>query len=162
VQADQSTPEAQMKSKLIDRVKAAGLKYGMIIRRLDFPSTAGGEEIQGIGREMQKNGYVRTLSPPLLAFRVYADGREELVRGVRFREFSAKNLRDVVLASDRRYVLNYVNNGSSFDFADMRADETTSSVICPSLIVDSVEMDRARNEATKPPIVPPPALVAQK
>ncbi|MCU1293468.1 MAG: peptidase modulator of gyrase [Bryobacterales bacterium] len=162
LQADQSTPEAQMKSKLIDRVKAAGLKYGMIIRRLDFPSTAGGEEIQGIGREMQKNGYVRTLSPPLLAFRVYADGREELIRGVRFREFSAKNLRDIVLASDRRYVLNYVNNGSSFDFADLRADETTSSVICPSLIVDSVEMDRARNEATKPPIVPPPALVAQK
>jgi hypothetical protein len=85
-----------------------------------------------------------------------------LVRGVRFKEFSARNLRDVVLASDRPYVLNYLNNGSQFDFVDLHGDETTSSVICPSLLVDGVEMDRAQNEATKPPVVPPPALIAQK
>jgi TldD protein len=162
VQAEQTTPEPQMKGKLIEKIKAAGLKYGMIIRRLDFPSTASGDDIQGIAREMEKNGYVRTLSPPLLAYRVYPDGREELVRGARFKEFSAKNLRDVVLASDRPYVLDYVNNGTQFDFVDLRADETTSSVICPSLIVEGVEMDRARDEATKPPVVPPPALVAQQ
>lgn len=162
VQADQTIPESQMKAKLLEKVKTAGLKYGMILRRLDFPSTLGGEELEGIAREMEKNGYVRTLSPPLLAFRVYPDGREELVRGARFKEFSAKNLRDAVLASDRPYVLNYVNNGSQFDFADLHSDETASSVICPSLILDGVEMDRAQNEATKPPIVPPPALLAQK
>lgn len=162
VQTDQPAPEAQMKARLIEKVKAAGSKYGMLLRRLDFPSTLGSEELEGIAREMEKNGYVRTLSPPLLAFRVYPDGREELVRGVRFKEFSARNLRDVVLASDRPYVLNYVNNGSQFDFVDFHGDETTSSVICPSLLVDGIEMDHAQNEATKPPIVPPPALIAQK
>jgi predicted Zn-dependent protease len=162
VQADQPVPEAQMKARLIEKVKTAGLKYGMLLRRLDFPSTLGAEQLEGIARDMEKNGYVRTLTPPLLAFRVYPDGREELVRGVRFKEFSAKNLRDVVLASDRPYVLNYVNNGSQFDFVDVHGDETTSSVICPSLLVDDVEMDRAQSEATKPPIVPPPALIAQK
>ncbi len=162
VKIQQPAPEGQMKAKLLEKVKTAGLKYGIVVKRLDFPSTLGNEELQGIVREMQKNGYVRTLTPPLLAFRVYPDGHEELVRGVRFKEFSAKNLRDVVLASDHPYVLNYVNNGSPFDFVDLRGDETTSSVICPSLLLEDVELDRDRNEAVKPPIVPPPPLVAQK
>ena len=162
VQVDQTTPESQMKARLIEKVKAAGLKYGILLRRLDFPSTANVEELQGMARQLQKSGYARTLSAPLLAYRVYPDGREELVRGLRFKEFSAKDLRDVALASDRPYVLNYLNNGSSFDFADVLSDATTSSVICPSLLFDSVDLDRSQDDLTKPPLVPPPPLTAQK
>ena len=160
IQAEQTVPESQMKTKLLERVKTAGLKYGILVRRLDFPSTANLEELQGIAREMQKNGYTRTLTAPLLAYRVYPDGHEQLIRNVRFKEFSARDLRDVAQASDQPYVLNYVNNGSSFDFADASTDETTSSVICPSLLFNSIELDRSRDEVTKPPIVPPPALTA--
>jgi len=162
VQADGGIPELQLKARLLASVKAAGLKYGMIIRRLDFPSTANFEELQNLARQLQKEGYSRTLNPPLLAYRVYADGREELVRGVRFKEFSAKDLRDLAAASDRPYLLNYVNNGSSFNLADSGSDATTSSVICPSLLFDSLELDTAHDELSKPPIVPPPALVAQR
>jgi hypothetical protein len=161
VHADQSVPEARMKAMLIEKAKAAGLKYGMLIRRLDFPSTANLEQLQSIVHQLQKEGYARTLTPPLLAYRVYPDGREELVRGVRFKEFSAKDLRDVAQASDRSYVLNYLNNGSTFNVVGARTDATVSSVICPSLLFDSVELARAQDEVTKPPIVPPPALTAQ-
>jgi TldD protein len=162
VQAEQTAPESQMKAKLITEAKAAGLTYGILIRRLDFPSTSSLEELQGIAREMQKNGYTRTLTAPLLAYRVYPDGHEELIRNVRFKEFSARNLKDILLASDRPYVLNYLNNGSAFNFADASSEVTSSSVICPSLLLASVELDRAHDEARRPPVVPPPALVAQK
>jgi hypothetical protein len=161
IRVEQPTPESGMKTRLLQQVKAAGLKYGILVRRLDFPSTASSEELQGMVREMRNSGYARTLTPPLLAYRVYPDGREELVRGVRFKEFSAKNLRDLIAASDRNYVLNYVNRGNGFNLADFGSDATTSSVICPSLLMDSVEFDRVQDEVRKPPVVPPPPLSGQ-
>lgn len=160
VKSDRAVPESKMKAQLLEKVKADGLKYGFLIRRFDFPSTASIEELQSMFRQLQKNGYSRSLNQPLLAYRVYPDGREELVRGARLGEFSARNLRDVVAASDHEYVLNYVNNGTAVNHADARSDATTSSVICPSLLVENVDVVRAENEVSKPPIVPPPALTA--
>jgi TldD protein len=162
VQASQAVSEKELRDKLLEKAKAAGLKYGIILRRLDFPSTASISELQSLGRQLQKGGFARTLNPPLLAYRLYPDGHEELVRGVRFREFSAKDLRDIALASNRPYVFNYVNNGSSFNYADASPEATTSTVICPSLLFDSIDLARAEDEPGKLPVVPPPALVAQQ
>jgi TldD protein len=161
VLAAQSVPEARMKAKLLERAGAAGLKYGVMIRRLDFPSTANLEELQSLVRQLQKNGYARTLMAPLLAYRVYPGGREELVRGFRFKEFSAKDLRDVAIASDHSYVLNYLNNGTAFNVAGLSQEATTSAVICPSLLFENIELDRAQEEGSRPPIVSPPALSAE-
>ncbi|HEY1214180.1 MAG TPA: metallopeptidase TldD-related protein [Bryobacteraceae bacterium] len=162
IQAGQTIPDSQMKSKLIEKVKTAGLKYGILIRRIDFPSTANVEDLQDMMTQLQKSGTVRTVSAPILAYRVYPDGREELVRGLRFREFSAKDLRDVEAASDRPYVLNYVNNGSPFNWVRAGSDATTSSVICPSLLFPSVDLVRVEGQGSKPPLVPAPALLAQQ
>jgi TldD protein len=134
------------------------LKYGLLIRRLDFPSTSNFQELQQLARQMQKTGVARTLNAPILAYKVYPDGREELVRGLRFGEFSAKDLRDVAAASNRRVVLNYVNNGSSLNIADSGSDATSSSVISPSLLFESVELVRAEGDSGRPPIVPAPIL----
>jgi hypothetical protein len=162
IQASETTKETDMRAKLLEKAKAAGLKYGLLIRRLDFPSTANGEELQSMGRQLQKGGYSRTLNSPLLAYRVYLDGHEELVRGLRFKDFSAKDLRDIDLASDKPYVFNYVNNGSSFNHADGANSATTTAIVAPSLLLDSVDLARAENEPGKLPIVPAPALIAQQ
>ncbi len=161
VQTTGGVPENQLKAQLLEKVKTAGLQYGVIVRKLDFPSTANFQELESLARQAQKSGFARTLNAPILTYKVYPDGREELVRGLRFREFSAKDLRDIAAAGDTPYVLNYVNNGSSFNLAGVGSDATTSSVICPSLLFDNVELAKAENEAGRPPIVPSPTLVAQ-
>ena len=161
VEAEQSVSEAQLKSKLLEKVKSSNAKFGIIIRRIDFPSTANFQELQSMARQLQKSGYARTLNSPLLAYRLYPDGREELVRGVRFKEFSARDLRDIAAASDHPYVLNYVNNGSSLNLAEGRDSATTSSVVCPSLLFDSIDLGRADIEANRLPVVPPPTLTPQ-
>lgn len=160
VEASQTVPESQMKTKLLEKVKQAGLSYGILVRRLDFPLAGNIRELQGMVHEMQSVGYARTVSPPLLAYRVYPGGREELVRGALFGEFSAKNLRDLALASAQPYVLNFVNNGTALGVPGP-TDATTSSVISPSLLFDGVELARAQSEQSKPPLVPAPALVSQ-
>ncbi len=162
VETAHPVPEAALKARLLDKVKSAGLKYGLLIRRMDFPSTATLGDLQSMGRQLQKNGIARTLNRPLLVYRVYADGHEELVRGLQFGDFSAKDLRDLDSASDQPYVFNYVNNGSSLNIADLRTDATTSSVICPSLLFESVDLSPAENEAGASPVVPPPALIAKQ
>jgi predicted Zn-dependent protease len=161
VKADQSISEAELKNKFLQKVKTAGLKYGLIIKRMDFPSTATYQELESMARQLEKSGYARTLNTPILVYRAYPDGREELVRNLRFREFSAKDLRDIDAASNRPFVLNYVNNGSSFNWTQMQSDATTSSIICPSLLFDSVDLAKAEQESNRLPIVSPPALIAQ-
>lgn len=161
VRAEQTVPEAKMKALLMEKVKAAGLKYGLLIRRIDFPSNASFEELQSIARQMQQHGYSRGLNAATLAYRVYPDGREELVRGLRFKEFSARELRDLEAASDRPYVLNYVNNGSAFNLAGASTDATTSSVICPSVLINNVDVERADEDTRRLPIVPPPDLASR-
>jgi len=162
VSADQHVSEQQLKTRLLEIVRTAGLKYGMIMRKLDFPSAAPISQLQQVIRQMQGSGVSRSITPAILAYRLYPDGHEELVRGVRFKEFSAKDLRDVAAASDTSYVLNYVNNGSSFDWIDTPGEATVSSIVAPSLLFESVDLDRSRDELERPPIVPPPAFVAKK
>jgi hypothetical protein len=162
IEAGNTAKEKDMKAKLLEKVKAAGLRYGILIRRLDFPSTAGGNELQSIGRQLQKGGYSRSLNSPLLAYREYPDGREELVRGLRFKDFSAKDLRDISLASDQPFAFSYVSNGSSFNHADAGSSATTVSVIAPSLLFDSLDLAQADNEPGKLPVVPAPAFIAQQ
>jgi len=162
VEASSTVKEKEMKAKLLERVKTAGLKYGILIRRLDFPSTAGASELQSMGRQMQKGGYSRSLNSPLLAYRVYLDGHEELVRGLRFKDFSAKDLRDISLASDQPFAFAYVSNGSSFNHTDSGSSATTISVIAPSLLFDSLDMAQADSEPGKLPAVSAPALLAQQ
>jgi hypothetical protein len=162
VSVDQHVPEAQLKARHLEIVHGAGLKYGMIIRKLDFPSSAPINQLQHVIRQIQGSGVSRSITPAILAYRVYPDGREELVRGVRFKEFSAKDLRNVAAASDTEYVLNYVNNGSSFDWIDTPGEATVSSIVAPSLLFESIDLDRARDDLQRPPIVPPPAFVAKK
>ncbi|MGA7413265.1 MAG: metallopeptidase TldD-related protein [Bryobacteraceae bacterium] len=159
-QAAVTVPNDQMKAKLIDMVKANGLKYGMLMRRMDFPSTASRQDLEEILKQAAAGGNSRTISPPILAYRVYPDGREELVRGVRFKDFSAKDLRNIVAASDAPYVLNYVNNGARFAWADAGSEASMSSVVAPALLLESVDLGRSQDDLTKPPIVPAPPLVA--
>lgn len=162
VTADQKISEQKLKAQLLEVVHAVGLKYGMIIRKLDFPSSAPLLQVQQVMKQMQASGVTRSITPAVVAYRIYPDGHEELVRGVRFKEFSAKELRNVAAASDTSYVLNYVNNGSSFDWIDTPGEATVSSVVAPSLLFESIDLDQSRGETERPPIVPPPAFIAKK
>ncbi len=159
-QAAVTVPNDQMKTKLLEMVKANGLKYGMLIRRMDFPTTASRQDFEEILKQAAAGGASRTISPPILAYRVYPDGREELVRGVRFKDFSAKDLRNIAAASDAPYVLNYLNNGARFAWADGGSEASMSTVVAPALLLESVDLGRSEGELKKLPIVPAPPLSA--
>ncbi len=100
IKTSQTESLAALKKKLIDMCKERNKPYGMLVRKLDYPFSAGRAELQALAQSgAQSGGSVRPISPPVLVYRVYADGREELVRGLRFRGVSTRSLRDLLAAS---------------------------------------------------------------
>ena len=117
---------AALKAKLLEMVKANGQKFGIVIRRIDFPYAADFGEIQQTAKQLARLGATHTVPPPVLAYRVYLDGHEELVRGLLVKELSARDLRNLVAAGDTPYVLNYLNTGAKFGWLSGSTDACLS------------------------------------
>jgi TldD protein len=159
VRASQTAPAADMKKKLMDLCKQRNKPYCLIVRKLDWPSSASVEELR---RELSgmamSGGGGRPVSVPLLVYRVDADGKEELVRGVRFRGLSTRSLKDIVAASDQPYVFNFIDSTMPFALMGAGGFVTNSTVIAPAMIFEDIEFEQVIDETPNPPIVPAPPV----
>jgi TldD protein len=155
VRVSQTTPAADMKKKLIDLCNAGNKPYGILIRKLDYPSTASLDEL---GQVAQAAGGSHPVVPPLLAYKIYPDGREELVRGLLFHGVSTRSFKDIVAASDENYVFDLIDSNAPFALVGAGSFTTTADVIAPAVLFEELELEPAKEETLKPPIVPPPAL----
>jgi len=157
VKPAESTPLADLKSRLIQMCKERDKPYGLLIRKLDFPFLGSNAEIQTLQTaSANSGGSVRPVSPPILMYRVYPDGREELVRGMRFRGLSTRSLRDILAASVETAVFDFINNGAPLARSGVGGYVALTSVISPGLLFDEVEVDQLQNPLQKPALVPPP------
>ena len=101
------------------------------MRKMDFPSSAGGDEVRRLAMSASQSGAVRLVSAPVLAYKVFPDGREELVRGLRFRGLNVRALRDVVAASEEMYALHYLNNMAPMALMSARRPTPRTRYSCP-------------------------------
>jgi len=132
----------------------------MLVRKLDFPAEAAPGEVRRMATAAARsgNGGPRMFSAPVMLYRVYPDGREELVRGVRFKTLAARALKDLVAAADRPAVFSYMDNGALLAVSGASGTVTACSVIAPSVLLDDVDMERNREEIATPPLVPAPPV----
>lgn len=158
VKTSQSEPLSALKQKLIDMCKERNKPYGMLVRKLDFPFSAGRSELQSLAQSgSQGGGSVRPISPPVLIYRVYADGREELVRGLRFRGVSTRSLRDVLGASKETVLFDYINNGAPLAVLGGGGLLAPASIVSPALLFEELEFELPQEQLPKLPVVPAPA-----
>ncbi len=157
VKTSQNEPLADLKKKLIDMCKERGKPYGMLVRKLDYPFSAGRGELQSLAQSgSQSGGSVRPISPPVLVYRVYPDGREELVRGLRFRGVSTRSLRDLLAASRETELFDYVNNGAPLAMLGGGGFLAPTSIVSPALLFEEIEFELPQEQLPKLPVVPPP------
>ena len=157
VHAAQSVPVAGLKKQLMDLCKSRNQPYGMVVRKLDFPSSAAIDELRRlVAANANEGGGGHLFSPPILIYRVYPDGREELVRGVRFRELNVRSLRDILAAGNDTAIFDYLNNGAPLALMGAGNYASETSVIAPSVLVDDLSVRKVEDELPKLPIVPPP------
>jgi len=158
IKASEATPAGEMKKKLLELVQKRNLPYGLVIRKLDMPVMMSGEEIRALSQAASQRGATRIVSLPVLAYKVYPDGREELVRGLRFRGVSSRSLRDIYAASDEEIFFDFVGQGGSLASFSPSGYVTTHTVVSPAILFEDIELEKRTDDWPKLPLVPPPTF----
>jgi TldD protein len=155
VRASETVSAAALKKRLIELCQSRGKPYGILIRKMDFPSSASLDEARRIFTAAAQGGS-RATSPPILVYRVFPDGREELVRGLRFAGLSARSLKDILAASDESHLFEFLESPAPFALMGATGFVSETAVIAPSVLIDDLELQKASEETPKPPVVPAP------
>ncbi len=156
VSSSETMPAGDLKKKLIELVKARGLSYGIVVRKMDYPSTASLDELRRTFTTAESAAH--PVSSPVLVYKVYPDGHEELVRGLRFRGVNARSLKDILVAGDEDTVFDYLDNGAPLALVGAGSYTTESCVVAPSIIIDDLELHAVEEELPKLPVAPPPEM----
>jgi predicted Zn-dependent protease len=133
-----STPE-ELKKQLVESAKSRGNKYGIVIRRLSGKSAT-------------------------LAYRVYEDGHEELIRNADIAELNSSSFKDILAVSNQRVVYTEAapsRNTSPFNVVAFSGGQPLVSYVVPSLLFEDVTIEKPSGEVPKPPVAGNPLLATQ-
>ena len=156
VSSSETVPAGDMKQKLIELVQQRSKPYGIVVRKFDFPAAAPTDELRRLMSSSQ--GSVHPLSAPTLVYKVFPDGHEELVRGMRFHGVNARSLKDILMAGDDSIVFDFMNSAAPFAMIGGGGFTAESCVVAPSIIVDDLELQPIDDEQPKLPLVSAPPL----
>jgi len=154
VSSSDAVPAAELKKKLMELIQTRDKPYGILVRKMDFPSTAARDEAVRILQGSQ--GIPHPVSMPTLVYKVFPDGREELVRGLRFRGFNARSLKDILAAGDDPAAFEFLDNSAPFALVDGAPFTAETCVVAPSILIDDLELHPLEDELPKLPVVPAP------
>jgi hypothetical protein len=155
IKSRETSSLADLRAKMIDLCKQRGLSYAIVVKKLDFPSTASGEEMR---RLVSGGGGGRPVAMPLYVYKLFTDGHEEMIRGVKLRSVNARSLKDILAAGDDQNRLDYLENGATFAQVGGGGYTSEVSVVAPSILVDDLELTKMEDELPKLPIAPSPML----
>jgi predicted Zn-dependent protease len=134
VTADNRLSQEDLRAKFLALLKQENKEYGIVLRRM------------------------RTSGQPVMAYKMYQDGHEELIHGVQLSGLNAAAFKDIVAASKEQNMLTVEFRPEALMSIMSLGDEGFAPVTLavPSLLFDDVTVRRARGETSKPPIVPSP------
>jgi hypothetical protein len=121
VSVDPALSDAELREELVEAAQDEGLEYGIRIAAL------GG-----------------SIANPLVVYKVFPDGTEELVRGAEIAQFDIKVFKRMLAAGDERHIAN------SADRAGGR------TVVAPAMLFEELDLAKIDRDFDKPPILPTP------
>jgi predicted Zn-dependent protease len=159
VESKGGVDEAELRRRLMAAVQKRGLPWGLVVREL----ASGGpgafdDDPMAFFSAMSGRGGRRATA----VYRVYPDGREELVRPMQLGGLTAATFRDIAATSRTLGVFHQpagLGGGMMpFNMAMMRGggSPALASFAVPSLLFEDVALGKAAGEPQKPPIIPAP------
>jgi hypothetical protein len=167
VVSSRKSSAAELKSKLLETLKDENLPYGYIVRSIIPPSEAVDPEdftldISALARGTPDPSQF-VLTKPVLAFKVYPDGKEELVRGAEFGSISVAAFKNILGTSEDIAVADFPLSGlpafassiaaSLLGSGAFPAGDAYATVITPSILVPGIDLKKPSGRYSKPPIV---------
>ena len=71
---------------------------------------------------------------------MFPDGHEELVRGMRFRGFNVRSLKDILAAGDDSAAFEFMDNDAPFALVGGAGFTAETCVVAPSILIDDLEL----------------------
>ncbi len=137
VEASQSVSRADLKKMLIEQCKKENKVFGLF-----FENIQGGFTITG---RMLPNAF-NVL--PIMVYRIYPDGREELVRGVDLIGTPLTAFSMIAAADDQVEVFNGICGAES--------GGVPVSAVSPGIFVSQIEVQKKLKSQERPPLLPAP------
>lgn len=138
VDAAETVSREELEKRLLELAKDEDLEFGLIVEQMG--GSSGGFSFFGGSSQGVR------LPRPYAVYRLYQDGRRQMVRGSAFLPASYRVLRDIVAAGDDPVLVN------------TRQFSQLVSVVAPSILVAELELKRPREEFSKPPYSGRPEL----
>jgi TldD protein len=140
--------EGEMKDKVAALAKEAGLDYVLVIEKIhDDYQLAECPSLEHTTRRYDTPSYTARPSDPVVAYRLYLDGRKEHVRGLEFNSVNLRSFRDIqAVGSDPAPYVVEPN------------DYTARHLITPSFLVGELDFRTKKPEHSTLPDVPSPLL----
>jgi len=137
VESSAKVSPGQLKAKLLAEIKRQGKPYGLIIKNIVGGST-----------HTSSWGYQAYKGIPELVYRVFPDGREELVRGVEIVGTPIASINKIVATSDQTKIFN--------GYCGAESGYVPVSAIAPDVLMTEIELQRSMKRSEKGPILPSP------
>jgi hypothetical protein len=161
--------QSKLVRALLAEAKAQELDYALIIRSLDDSAITAAPELST--REFLHLYKSTDLEAPpiaLLAYRVYPDGREELVRGVQLKPVSLRSWRHVIATGNKPVAVNFLASSEhplthKFQGVGEGAVPSTgveSAIVTPSLLFRELDVTGTAAGRRALPLVPRPGAEA--
>ena len=140
VTSSRGRTEEELKRDLIDRAKAQGLPFGLLVRSIAETAPEVPDPFSG------GSGPRNRVGAPVFAYKVFPDGREEPVRGLVFSDPTLKNLREIVAAGKEGHLISgTISSGGPY-----------SSVVAPSVLFEELELKTETGARPKPVLLSNP------
>jgi TldD protein len=140
VQSSKAVTNAQLRTKLIELIKAQNKPFGLLIDDI-----AGGFTFTGRGQPQA----FQVL--PLVVYKVFPDGRpDELVRGVDIVGTPLAALTKIVATGDTQEVFN--------GYCGAESGSVPVAAAAPAILTSELEVQKKDSKTDRPPILPAPAL----
>jgi len=161
VTVTQGLPEEAIKARLLSIVQQRGKPFGIVVERLANPMAGEAQDVMMslMGSVMPGQGGEGPTRLALVAYKVFPDGHEELVRNVAIDGVTAASFKDVVAASASSLVYSTpflsMRNSMFSIFAGGSPVEAVAplvSFVVPSLLFDDVTLKRPMKEIPKLPL----------
>jgi hypothetical protein len=145
VTAREGLDAAALKAELLKTVQQRGKDYGVVIRRLADPLFRVERTAMGVSNRES----VR-VEPTILAYKVFPDGHEELLRNVEIAGMSVQTFKEILAAGREPYV-------TTLPFRSASASSySTVSFAVPALLFEDVTLKKPSGEIPKPQVAKHP------
>jgi hypothetical protein len=153
--SEKQKSRAEMRERMMELCKARELPYGIIIRKALNENVLFTTLFRMTKGEFPFTRGQSTMSL-LEVYKLYPDGREELVRGCEAAGLSPQSFKDILLTGKQGFAYNMLASSVTSSFVSGGSQFVPASVIVPDILFEDLEIRPIEGDFAKPPIMEHP------